>query len=50
MLSMLLMGFATNFWMALCGRALGGLLNRKIGVIQTMVGDLVSDRPHYERE
>ena len=27
MLSMLLMGFATNFWMALFGRALGGSLN-----------------------
>ena len=50
MLSMLLMGFATNFWMALCGRALGGLLNGNIGVIQTMVGELVSDKPQYERQ
>ncbi|MCJ1386081.1 hypothetical protein MMC17_009206 [Xylographa soralifera] len=48
MLSMLLMGFATNFWMALFGRALGGLLNGNIGVIQTMVGELVGDRPQYE--
>ncbi|MCJ1285627.1 hypothetical protein MMC26_004968 [Xylographa opegraphella] len=48
MLSMLLMGFATNFWMALFGRALGGLLNGNIGVIQTVVGELVRDQPQYE--
>ena len=50
MLSMLLMGLATNFWMALFGRAVGGLLNGNIGVIQTMVGEMVGDRPEYERE
>ncbi len=29
MLSMLIVGFATNFWFALAGRVLGGLLSKK---------------------
>lgn len=48
-LSLLLVGFAPNFWVALLGRALGGLLNGNIGVIQTMVGELVK-RPEHERK
>lgn len=47
-LSLLTLGLSTNFWMALFGRALGGLLNGNIGVIQTMVGELVT-RPEHER-
>ncbi|KAJ5612610.1 hypothetical protein N7510_005804 [Penicillium lagena] len=47
MLSLLLVGFARNFWVALAGRALGGALNGNIGVIQTMVGELVK-RPEHE--
>ncbi|EPS26019.1 hypothetical protein POX_c04395 [Penicillium oxalicum] len=47
MLSLLLVGFAPNFWVALLGRALGGALNGNIGVIQTMVGELVK-RPEHE--
>ena len=49
MLSLLLVGLAPNFWVALLGRALGGALNGNIGVIQTMVGELVK-RPEHERE
>lgn len=49
MLSLLLVGFAPNFWVALLGRALGGALNGNIGVIQTMVGELVK-RPEHERK
>ncbi|ODM19865.1 hypothetical protein SI65_04851 [Aspergillus cristatus] len=47
MLSLLMVGFSTNFWVALFGRALGGALNGNIGVIQTMVGELVK-RPEHE--
>ena len=49
MLSMIVMGFATNFWICLLGRILGGLMNGNIAIIQTMVGELVK-RPEHERE
>ena len=49
MLSMVMVGFASNIWIALLGRAIGGLLNGNIGVIQTMVGELVT-KPEHERE
>ncbi|GME23456.1 putative mfs transporter protein [Neofusicoccum parvum] len=49
LLSLLIVGFATNFWIALVGRALGGLLNGNIGVIQTMVGELVHKPEHEPR-
>ncbi|KAH7139459.1 major facilitator superfamily domain-containing protein [Dendryphion nanum] len=45
--SLLVVGFSSNFWVALGGRILGGLLNGNIGVIQTMVGELVT-RPEHE--
>lgn len=48
-LSLLVVGLASNFWIALAGRALGGFLNGNIGVIQTMVGELVK-KPEHERE
>ncbi|TWU76471.1 hypothetical protein ED733_007223 [Metarhizium rileyi] len=47
MFSMVMVGFASNIWLALIGRAIGGLLNGNIGVIQTMVGELVT-RPEHE--
>ncbi|KAI9659933.1 MAG: hypothetical protein M1821_001285 [Bathelium mastoideum] len=46
MLSLLVLGLAPNFWVALLGRALGGILNGNIGVIQTMVGELVTNPDH----
>lgn len=49
MLSLFIVGLAPNFWVALAGRALGGALNGNIGVIQTMVGELVK-RPEHERK
>lgn len=48
-LSLLIVGLASNFWVALSGRAIGGLLNGNHGVIQTMVGELVK-RPEHERK
>lgn len=47
MFSMIMVGFADNLWIALVGRCVGGLLNGNIGVIQTMVGELVS-KPEHE--
>lgn len=49
MLSMVVVGMARNIWVALLGRIMGGLLNGNIGVIQTMVGELVK-KPEHERE
>lgn len=47
--SLLLVGFSVNFWMALVGRCLGGALNGNIGVIQTIVGEVVVN-PRHERK
>lgn len=49
MFSLLIVGFATNIWVALVGRALGGFLNGNIGVLQTIIGELVT-KPEHERE
>ncbi|KAF2130627.1 MFS general substrate transporter [Dothidotthia symphoricarpi CBS 119687] len=48
-LSMLLFGFARSLPMALVARALGGLLNGNIGVLQTTVAELVTDEKHQPR-
>ncbi|KAF2193774.1 MFS general substrate transporter [Zopfia rhizophila CBS 207.26] len=48
-LSMLLFGFASNLPMALIARALGGLLNGNIGVLQTTVAELVTVEKHQPR-
>ena len=48
LLSMLIVGFATNFWVVLTGRAMGGLPNGNIGVKQTIVAELVK-KPEHER-
>ncbi|KAK4449930.1 hypothetical protein QBC34DRAFT_404267 [Podospora aff. communis PSN243] len=47
MFSMIMVGVAPNIWVALLGRAIGGLLNGNIAVIQTMVGELVT-KPEHE--
>ncbi|KAK4541168.1 hypothetical protein LTR36_008242 [Oleoguttula mirabilis] len=44
--SLLIVGFSFNFYIALFGRFLGGALNGNIGVIQTMVGELVTNPKH----
>lgn len=49
MFSMVMVGFASNIWIALLGRAIGGFLNGNIGVIQTMVGELVTKQEHERK-
>lgn len=49
MLSIIMMGFATNFWFALAARILGGALNGNIGVIQTIVGEICRNPEHEPR-
>ncbi|KAI9794472.1 MAG: hypothetical protein M1833_000385 [Piccolia ochrophora] len=48
-LSMLVFGFSTNLPMALLGRALGGLLNGNIGVLQTTVAEMITEKEHQPR-
>jgi len=44
--SLLIVGFAPSFWVALFGRFLGGALNGNIGVIQTVVAEIVTNPKH----
>ncbi|KAH7083174.1 major facilitator superfamily domain-containing protein [Paraphoma chrysanthemicola] len=48
-LSMILFGFAKSLPMALIARALGGLLNGNIGVLQTTVAELITVEKHQPR-
>ncbi|KAF3927851.1 hypothetical protein ABW20_dc0103568 [Dactylellina cionopaga] len=48
-LSMLLFGLAPSMPLALAARALGGLLNGNVGVIQTTVAELVPKKEHQPR-
>lgn len=48
-LSMILFGFATNIQTAVIARALGGLLNGNVGVLQTTVAELVTVKEHQPR-
>ena len=48
-LSMTCFGFATNLTTAVIARALGGLLNGNVGVLQTTVAELVKKKEHQPR-
>lgn len=48
-LSMICFGFATNLTGAIVARALGGLLNGNVGVLQTTVAELVTKKEHQPR-
>jgi MFS family permease len=48
-LSSLIFGFATNFWVALAARVVGGLLNGNVAVMQTMVAEMCK-KPEWERK
>ncbi|RMZ83845.1 hypothetical protein DV737_g1476, partial [Chaetothyriales sp. CBS 132003] len=45
--SNLMFGFATNYWVALASRFLGGLLNGNVAVMQTMVAEMCK-KPEHE--
>lgn len=47
--SMIIFGFATNLQTAIIARALGGLLNGNVGVLQTTVAELVTVKEHQPR-
>ncbi|KAK2768287.1 hypothetical protein FQN54_000140 [Arachnomyces sp. PD_36] len=48
-LSMIVFGFAPSLPVALLARALGGLLNGNIGVLQTVVAEIVTEKEHQPR-
>lgn len=48
-ISMVVFGFASNLPMAMIARALGGLLNGNIGVLQTTVAEIVTVKEHQPR-
>lgn len=48
-ISMLVFGFSPNFPVAIVARALGGLLNGNIGVLQTTVAELVTSKEQQPR-
>lgn len=44
--SLLIFGFAKNFYTALAARTLAGALNGNVAVMQTVVGEIVKERRH----
>ncbi|KAI5868528.1 MFS general substrate transporter [Durotheca rogersii] len=48
-LSVLIFGFASNLTVALIARAVGGLLNGNMGVLQTTVAELITTKEHQPR-
>ncbi|PLB37373.1 MFS transporter [Aspergillus candidus] len=48
-ISMIVFGFAPNLPVAMIARALGGLLNGNIGVLQTTVAEIVTVKEHQPR-
>lgn len=48
-MSMLVFGFSPNLTTAMIARALGGLLNGNIGVLQTTVAEIVTVKAHQPR-
>lgn len=48
-ISMILFGFAKSLPAAIVARALGGLLNGNVGVLQTTVAELVTKKEHQPR-
>lgn len=49
MISVLGLGFSTSFWQALLFRSLGGATNGNVGVLRTMVSELVREKKYQQR-
>lgn len=45
-ISLLIFGFSTNFYMAVGARVLAGLLNGNVSVIRTIIGEIATKRQH----
>lgn len=43
-LSCIAFGFSTSFWQAVCFRALGGVLNGNVGVMRTMISEIIKEK------
>lgn len=48
-ISSAIFGLATNYWVALLARFIGGALNGNVAVMQTMVAEMVK-KPEHERK
>ena len=46
LISLLVLGFAKNFYQALIARSMMGLLNGNVSVIRTMIGEIATERRH----
>lgn len=46
LISLLLLGFAKNYWVALLARCLMGLLNGNSGVVRCVIGEIAPDKRH----
>lgn len=44
--SMLVFGFSVNFYMALCARAMMGILNGNVSIMRTMAGEIAVEKRH----
>lgn len=49
MISCLGFGFSTSFWQALLFRSLGGATNGNVGVLRTMISELVREKKYQQR-
>lgn len=49
MISVLGFGFSTTFWQALVFRSLGGITNGNIGVLRTMISEIVREKKYQSR-
>jgi MFS family permease len=48
-ISVVVFGFSPNLYVALAARAIGGLLNGNMGVLQSTIAELVTDKRHQPR-